>query len=50
MSDDVRGLKIDDEVYINNKTYKVTGVVNIMNWDIISDISLEVVDDGRNPV
>lgn len=50
MSDDVRGLQIDDEVYINDKTYKVSGVVNIMNWDIISDISLEVVDDGRNPV
>ena len=50
MSDDVRGLQIDDEVYINDKTYKVSGVVNIMNWDIISDISLEVADDGRNPV
>ena len=49
-SNETNGLKIDDEVNINDKTYKVTGVVDIFNWNIVSDISLEVVDDGRNPV
>lgn len=39
-------LKVDDTVKINNKTYKVTGIVNIQEWNIISDISLEVTDDG----
>lgn len=49
-SNDVNGLEIDDEIYINNKTYKVTGIVNIFNWNIVSDISLEVIDNGRNPI
>lgn len=40
------GLKMDDRVSINGKTYKVTGVVNIQEWNIIADVSLEVVDDG----
>lgn len=44
--DDAKFLKIGDIVKFNSKTYKVTGVVNIQEWNIISDISLEVVDDG----
>lgn len=39
-------LKIDDFLFINKKKFKVTGIVNIQGWSIISDISLEVVDDG----
>ena len=39
-------LKIGDIVYFNNKKFKVTGVVNIQEWNIVADISLEVVDDG----
>lgn len=39
-------LKIDDFLFINKKKFKVTGIVNIQEWSIISDISLEVVDDG----
>lgn len=39
-------LKVGDVVKINSKTFKVTGVVNIQEWSIIADISLEVVDDG----
>lgn len=35
-----------DIVKINEKTFKVTGVVNIQEWSIIGDISLEVFDDG----
>lgn len=37
---------IGDRVKINDKTLKVTGVINIQEWSIISDISLEVVDNG----
>lgn len=40
-------LVIGDLVKINKKTLKVTGVVNIQEWNLISDISLEVVDDGH---
>jgi hypothetical protein len=39
-------LAVGDTVTINAKTFKVTGVVNIQEWNIISDISLEVVDSG----
>ena len=39
-------LVVGDTVTINAKTFKVTGVVNIQGWNLISDISLEVVDSG----
>lgn len=39
-------LAVGDIVTINAKTFKVTGIVNIQEWNIISDISLEVVDSG----
>lgn len=39
-------LQVGDTVTINDKTFKVTGVVNIQEWNLISDISLEVVDSG----
>lgn len=38
-------LQVGDELKINNKTFKITGVVNIQEWNIIADISLEVVDN-----
>lgn len=38
-------LQVGDELKINNKTLKVTSVVNIQEWNIIADISLEVVDN-----
>ena len=38
-------LQVGDELKINDKTLKVTGVVNIQEWNIIADISLEVVDN-----
>lgn len=44
--EDATFLKIGDLVKINSKTFKVTGVVNIQEWNIIADISLEVIDDG----
>lgn len=44
--EDAKKLKIGDKVKINSKTFKVTGVVNIQEWNIVADISLEVIDDG----
>lgn len=44
--EDAKFLKMDDFVKINSKTFKVTGVVNIQEWNIIADISLEVIDNG----
>lgn len=46
MYEDAEILRIGDKVEVNSKTLKVTGVVNVQAWNIIADISLEVVDDG----
>lgn len=40
------GLVIGDRVKISEKTMKVTGIVNIQEWDLISDVSIEVIDNG----
>ena len=49
--DDLKYLKIDidigDYIEYNAKTFVVTGMVNIQEWNIISDISLEVIDYGK---
>ena len=42
----VLNLVVGDFVVFNSKTYKVTGVVNIQEWNLIADISLELVDYG----
>ena len=42
---DGRGVMVGDNVIINGKTFVVTGVVNISEWNIIADISLEVIDN-----
>lgn len=39
-------LQVGDIVKINAKTFKVTGVIDIQEWNLISVISLEVVDNG----
>lgn len=39
-------LQVGDIVEINAKTFKVIGVTNIQEWNLISDISLEVIDNG----
>lgn len=44
--EDISDLQIGDVVTINSKNYKLTGIVNIQEWSIIGDISLEVIDDG----
>ena len=38
-------LQAGDLLEINKKQFRVTGVTNIQEWNIISDISLEVVDN-----
>lgn len=38
---------VGDFVEINSKVFKVTGIVNIQEWGIIGDVSLEVFDDGN---
>ncbi len=39
-------LQVGDIVKINARTFKVTGVANIQEWNLISDVSLEVIDGG----
>ena len=45
--DDVTSLtlQVGDFLEINGRKFKVTGVTNVQEWNIISDISLEVVDN-----
>ena len=38
-------LQVGDLLEINKKQFKVTGVTNIQEWNIIADVSLEVVDN-----
>ena len=39
-------VQVGDQVKINGKTFNVTGVINIQEWNLVADISLEVVDVG----
>lgn len=41
----VLNLHIGDTVAINDKVLKVTGIINVQEWNIIVDISLEVIDN-----
>lgn len=43
--EDAKFLKVGDITEINSKTFRVTGVINIQEWNIIADVSLEVVDN-----
>ena len=45
LHEDAIFLKIGDFVKINSKTMKVTGVINIQEWNIVADVCLEVIDD-----
>jgi hypothetical protein len=42
------GMQFGDYTIINGKRYNVTGVTNVQEWNMIADISLEVVEDGVN--
>lgn len=47
--DDAKDIKPADWLTINGKTFKVVDVNNIMEYNIVVNISLdEVVTDGRN--
>lgn len=46
MYEDASGLQVGDVVQYNNKTFRYSGIVNVQEWGIIGDISLEVFDDG----
>lgn len=39
-------ISVDDCIKINNKTFRVTAITDIQEWNIICDISLEVIDNG----
>lgn len=39
-------LKLGDKLYINEKTFTVSSLVNIQEWNIIGDISLEEVAEN----
>lgn len=45
LHEDTSLLKPGDFMILNEKKYKVTGIVNIQEWNLIGDISLEVVDN-----
>lgn len=38
------GIKLGDFCFVDGRKYNVTGVTDIQNWNIIADISLELVD------
>lgn len=40
-------LKVGDFVILNCKKFKLTGIVNVQEWAMIADISLEVFDNGN---
>jgi len=46
--DDVEALSVKpgDWFCLNGKIFNVTGVVNVQEWNLIADVSLEVVDNG----
>lgn len=46
INDETKALKKDDELSVSNTVYKITGFVDISNWGIYYDISMEVVDNG----
>lgn len=39
---------IGDYVYYNNRIMKVSGLQNIMEWNLVVDVSFEEVDDGSD--
>lgn len=46
----VLDLQAGDYTIINSRKYKVTNVLNLYNWNILCDLSLEVLDDGNSSV
>lgn len=46
--DDAKSMKRDMRVIVNNKTYVITDINNIQEYNIVVDISLELVVDGEH--
>lgn len=40
------GICVGDETVINGKRRKVTGAVNVQEWNVCVDVTLEAVDEG----
>ena len=47
-TDEYVGVEIGDEVNFNGRLLRVTGVVNVQEWNMLMDISFEEVDTGGN--
>lgn len=45
--EDGEPIKIDDQIEINEKVYRVTGKTDVNNFRVAFDISLELVKDGK---
>ena len=41
-------VNVGDEVDLNGRKCRVTGVLNVQEWNLLMDISFEEVDDGGN--
>ena len=41
--EDALPIKSNDILVYNNKEFKITGVTNIQEWNLIADVSLEVI-------
>lgn len=41
--ENVKDVKQNDILTLNGKSFKITGVANIQEWNLIADISLEVI-------
>ena len=43
-----REVKVNDEILLNGRLCRVTGVLNVQEWNLLMDISFEEVDEGGN--
>jgi hypothetical protein len=46
--EETNGLKCGDKIKINDKTYVITDINNIQEYNIVCDLSLEVILNGNN--
>lgn len=41
-------VRVGDEINLNGRLCRVTGVLNVQEWNLLMDISFEEVDEGDN--
>lgn len=46
--DEFQQVKVGDTVNWNGRLLRVTGVLNVQEWNLLMDISFEEVDNGGN--